>query len=448
MHRSRDLRILRIAVACLDAAIISIVFTSVFVLYPTLHADQGPLASDMRRALQVGIYVVGWVVLFAAYRLYEPEYILDGAQQYGRLMQASTTGLLLLVGVVALVDGSMVLARSWLLGSWLLSLLALGLSRFLIRRLVWRLRRRGLFTARTLIVGAGEDGLAIADQISSYAPGVARVVGFLDEYRPIGTEVGTSKVLGEPLALATFARQTGATEAIIVPQEVTWESMQALMQAGAESWGLQRLWLAPAFRDLLTTGMEVQQRGTLPLLAVSGPRITGLEAAIKRGLDLALVIAASPVALSLGALIALWLVAARRVRPIRAREAIGRNRRLPALLNVLRGDMSLVGPRPIDCLHDSQYTPWRVMLTSVRPGLTGPWWLRSGSNRLSVQAEVAADLAYIRTYSIWSDTRLFWLTAQRLVSTLGSRPTEAGSVEPNPETIAQQATAATSGGTR
>jgi exopolysaccharide production protein ExoY len=204
------------------------------------------------------------------------------------------------------------------------------------------------------------------------------------------------------------------------------------------------MWLAPAFRDLLTTGMEVHQRGSLPLLSVTGPRITGLEAAFKRGLDIGLVVATLPVTLILSLGIAVWLAAVQHVAPLASHRVIGRNRReftlltfaptpalqhvhlwrLPALLNVLIGELSLVGPRPIARSFGSEYRPWSLMLASVRPGLTGPWWLLSGSvGSRSVETEVSLDLAYIRSYTIWLDVRLLALTARHLLAHSGKTHT-------------------------
>lgn len=450
MSNSREWRMLQIVVACADAGAIALAFTAMYLTSPNVDPVSGDIGIGMRRALQIGLCVIVWLIAMVAYRLYNAEYLLGGVEQYGRVIQASTLSLLVLVGLIALVDGSTVVPRSWLLISWVVSMASLGLTRFVVRRVIWRLRRGGRFEARTLIIGAGEDGLAIAEQLSSGMPGLTQIVGYLDEYSAVGTEVGNGRVLGEPLELARIVKQTGATEAIIVPQAITWESLQALLQGGAGSWGLQRLWLAPAFRDLLTTGMEVHQWGSLPLLSVAGPRIAGVEGLFKRTLDLALALCVLPFALPVSLGVAVWLVTVRRQFPIVRQKVItGSHRdftmytfpplpelqgrhlwRLPALLNVLRGDLSFVGPRPIFSTSTLEYRRWRVMLTSVRPGLTGPWWLLSGSRRLSIANEVMADLAYIRSYSIWSDVRLVAATAHRLMQRGSTSPsTPAGEAE-------------------
>ena len=436
MSNPREWRMVRIAVAGADACVIALAFSVMYLSSPDVNPATPLVDISLHRALQLGICVVVWLITMTAYRLYNTEYLLYGVEQYGRVIQACTISMLMLVGLVALLDGNTVVPRTWLLTSWMVSIVALGSTRFLIRRLIWRLRREGRFEARTLIIGAGEDGLAIAEQLKSCTPDLMRIVGYLDEYSAVGAEVGGNRVLGEPLELARVVEQTGATDAIIVPQAITWESLQALLQGGAESWGLRQLWLAPAFSDLLTTGMEVHQRGSLPLLSVAGPRIAGLEGALKRSLDLALTLIVLPLALLVSLGVATWLVTIRRLPPLVCRRVIAGSRRdftlytfpplpelqrwhvwrLPALLNVLRGDLSFVGPRPIYTTSTAEYRQWKVMLTSVRPGLIGPWWMLSGSRQLSIISEVMADLAYIRTYSIWSDIRLVAATIRRLTT--------------------------------
>ncbi|KAA9009422.1 sugar transferase [Histidinibacterium aquaticum] len=75
---------------------------------------------------------------------------------------------------------------------------------------------------------------------------------------------------------------------------------------------------------------------------------------------------------------------------------------LPQLFNVLRGEMSLVGPRPVTLSEVSQYGADFEAVTSVRPGLTGLWQV-SGRSETTYEERVALDLLYVRSATIWMD---------------------------------------------
>jgi exopolysaccharide production protein ExoY len=75
---------------------------------------------------------------------------------------------------------------------------------------------------------------------------------------------------------------------------------------------------------------------------------------------------------------------------------------LPQLLNVLRGDMGLVGPRPITLVELRLYGPARWQYLSVLPGMTGLWQV-SGRNRVSYERRVQLDDEYVRNRSVWLD---------------------------------------------
>ncbi|MES2281401.1 MAG: sugar transferase [Pseudomonadota bacterium] len=87
---------------------------------------------------------------------------------------------------------------------------------------------------------------------------------------------------------------------------------------------------------------------------------------------------------------------------------------LPQLLNVLWGDMSLVGPRPDVPAQQSLYTPddW-TLRCSVRPGITGLAQVR-GRSQASFGQRLAFDLEYVKNVSVWLDLRIFWWTICQL----------------------------------
>ena len=83
---------------------------------------------------------------------------------------------------------------------------------------------------------------------------------------------------------------------------------------------------------------------------------------------------------------------------------------LPQLFNVLKGDMSLVGPRPL-VLHMMQpYPTIRRVRCMVRPGVTGLWQIRERANNTSVIVMMPHDLDYLRNYSLWLDIRILLAT--------------------------------------
>ncbi len=92
---------------------------------------------------------------------------------------------------------------------------------------------------------------------------------------------------------------------------------------------------------------------------------------------------------------------------------------LPQLWNVLRGDMSLVGPRPPTMDEVEMYDPWHRRRLSVRPGITGLWQVTSRDDP-SFDNWVDLDLVYIDTWSFWKDIQILAMTPLALIRTPGS----------------------------
>ncbi len=91
---------------------------------------------------------------------------------------------------------------------------------------------------------------------------------------------------------------------------------------------------------------------------------------------------------------------------------------LPELINVLRGDMSLVGPRPLLMQYLPLYTVEQARRHDVRPGVTG-WAQVNGRNAISWDEKFALDTWYVDNHSLWLDLKILQMTAQAVLSRHG-----------------------------
>lgn len=98
---------------------------------------------------------------------------------------------------------------------------------------------------------------------------------------------------------------------------------------------------------------------------------------------------------------------------------------LPELINVVRGEMSLVGPRPLHIEYLERYTPEQARRHEVRPGLTGLAQVQ-GRNALSWEAKFALDVAYVDHWSLWLDLALLARTVAAVVGRRGINPPDGG----------------------
>ncbi|MGI8858452.1 MAG: sugar transferase, partial [Thermomicrobiales bacterium] len=98
---------------------------------------------------------------------------------------------------------------------------------------------------------------------------------------------------------------------------------------------------------------------------------------------------------------------------------------LPELVNVLRGEMSLVGPRPLFVRYAERYTPEQMRRHAVRPGLTG-WAQVNGRNAIAWEQKFAYDVWYVNHQSLLLDLKIICLTVRQVLRRAGI--SEAGQV--------------------
>jgi len=140
----------------LDAACIALSLWGAYSLRFQVLPYYNPVFPDFYLRLAI-LAIPAWLVIFALYGLYHPENLFGGLQEYASSVNACTVGL---VGIIlyGFLDrtGPEEISRGWLALVWGLSVITIVTTRFVYRRLIYRLRQRGLFTRRVLIVGTNE----------------------------------------------------------------------------------------------------------------------------------------------------------------------------------------------------------------------------------------------------------------------------------------------------
>jgi lipopolysaccharide/colanic/teichoic acid biosynthesis glycosyltransferase len=404
------------------------------------------------------------IILFAAAGLYKRANLLGGIMEYKQAVKAASLGVLLFVVLSFAWRDDVLISRGWVVFSWTFLCLLLIIERFAMRRLAYALRRRGWLTARALVVGANDQGIAIARQWHLSQTSGEYVIGFVDDFKPIGTTVFEDlKVIGPATMLDQLIERLDVDEVVVVPNAVAWETFEEIIAQSSAAKDYDLL-LSPGFYELLTNGVAVTNKSYVPLFTINEARLVGLDALMKAGLDYGLglvlfswtlpilgfiafslmltrhsIFSAQPTVGQRGKIFSMhkfnvaddlpaWL---RRVLQQRALD------KLPQLLNVIKGQMSLVGPRP-RVLNDSTVDPRQAHnLQSVKPGMTSPWLVQEF---WSSADETQDDLYYIRNWTIWLDLQIIfqsmiaWFSARRPVAGAGETTAR---IEPAPKGLSR-----------
>jgi exopolysaccharide biosynthesis polyprenyl glycosylphosphotransferase len=321
------------------------------------------------------------------------------------------------------------------------------------------LRRQGRPLSQVLLVGAGDTAAAVAAALTLRLGDSVHIVGCADDTATQGP-AGLA-VLGQLADVPKLVESLHIDEVILALPAHDYEAVEAL--AFVLLTRPVRVRLVPDYLRLVVVQSSVESLDGLPLIGLREPRLSGMTWALKRVFDVMATTLALALAWPLMLVIALAirldspgpiflrqqrvgengrLFAMYKFRTMRAeavaqpadapqRDAEGRPiykvrddarvtrlgrflRRtsldeLPQLFNVVRGEMSLVGPRPELLNIVENYEPWQRQRLAVPPGLTG-WWQVSGRSDLPMHLNTHLDLYYIRNYSLWLDLKILWRT--------------------------------------
>ncbi len=409
-----------------------------------------------------------WLIVFFAHRLYAPGSMTD----YTRVANACTTGLVVEV-LFSFFDTSLSISRGWLLLTWLFSIVLVSGGRLTARLALRQLRARGVFRQRALIVGTNAEGISLADQLLVDSAAGVDLVGFVDSDQAVGAIVHADvPVLGGPGGLSHLVREYDVSEVIVASSAVTREQLLDLYRSIGQDPRIH-LRLSSGLWEILTTSVSVEEINHVALITPERLRITGLDALVKAGIDylaatVALIVL-SPVLALIAVLIHMDssgpIIHRRRVLGVSGKPfdafkfrtmivdaerrherqpiafpdrrssfkscsdprvtRVGRLLRkasldeLPQLVNVLRGEMSLVGPRMIAPDEQPLYGRWQHNLLTVKPGITGPWQVQ-GRGEIPYAERVRLSMQYIRNYSLWLDVEILLRTFAVVFSRRGA----------------------------
>lgn len=412
------------------------------------------------------------LVVLALFQLYDPHYLLGGMQEYARVFNA-TSVLVTATIVLSFLFPFVHISRGYIALCWILVTAGLLVERFALRRVVYRLRRKGFLTRRTIIVGVDEDARHIADQLLATPTCGAELLGFVTNDQAPGAHMTANlSVLGSLERLPALVEQLQIEEVIVSTGGLHRSEIINIFQNYAYASDVDVRFL-PGLFEIFATGVRIKEIGSVPLVSMNRIRLDPWESAIKTVVDycaaLGLLIVLSPLLVAIAVLV-------KRDSPgpiLHRRRVVGRGSRtfdaykfrtmyvngdeilaghpelqaelrrneklrndpritplghtlrnssldeLPQLINVLLGQMSLVGPRMITPEEMPRYGKWRWNLLTVKPGITGLWQI-SGRSDVSYEERVRLDMYYIRNYTLWLDLQILWRTLPAVVQRKGA----------------------------
>ena len=427
-------------------------------------------AAELNYGLVIAISVPVGILLFWLYGLYEPRQVLGPVNEFKQVFHGVVAGIVLLF----LSDSAfnLQLSRGWAFIALLSGFVVVGGERLVLRKALHFMRRRGGDLTRTIVLGTNHEALTMARTLEREKWLGYEIVGFVDDDGPTGDEiVEHGRVIGQTSELRELIEENHVGLVLVAATAFEAGRLNRLF------WELQSmdidLQITSGTLDLMASRMIVQSVAGVPLLYVRRTGMDRLQRTLKRAIDvvgafLGLLLL-SPVLLAIG----LWIKKDSAGGAFFKQVRVGRGGRLftvwkfrtmvqdaeekraelehlsegpgllfklkedprvtkagkslrrfsldelPQLWNVLRGDMSLVGPRPALPVEVEQYDDWVRNRLKVKPGVTGLWQV-SGRTDTTFSDYVRYDLFYIQNWSLSLDLWILWRTFRAVTTAEGA----------------------------
>jgi exopolysaccharide biosynthesis polyprenyl glycosylphosphotransferase len=398
-----------------------------------------------------------WILIYSALSIYDGRKYLRAMDEFAVLSLAM---------LIASVSAAGILYFSYRDVSRALFLVFILLA--YLTCLVWRIVARVYFRTqkkspagvrRVLVVGAGTLGQKVKTQLlESDLPNLT-FSGFVDDNSE--SLIEAVPLLGNADEIRDVLKRHQVTDVVIALPHSAYHQMGEIVQK-MEDMPVQ-VWVALGFFDLALYNTTIEDFAGIPMLDLRASAIDDYQRMMKRAFDVFFGLIALVVALPLMAVSALMVFLEDGFPILYRPKRVGENGRLfemlkfrtmlknaeqlqsqvekrdadgniihkskddprvtktgrflrrysldelPQFINIVRGDMSLVGPRPEMPYLVEKYQPWQRKRFAVPPGLTG-WWQVNGRSDKPMHLHTEDDLYYIQNYSIWLDIQILMRT--------------------------------------
>jgi Undecaprenyl-phosphate glucose phosphotransferase len=423
----------------------------------------GPFSENSVRSLPFEWYmktlvviVPVYLILYYAFSMYTPKRVQGRRLELSNIIKANTVGILIIIGYTFVLLKEINFSRYVLFLFYIINIVLEELVRIGIRYLLRNIRKRGLNQKHILLVGYSRAAEEYIDRIIQNPQWGYQVRGILDDNIKAGTTYKGVKVLGRIANLLVILPENRLDEIAITLGLNEYYRLQEIVSLCEKS-GVHTKFI-PDYNNIIPTKPYTEDLLGLPVINIRYVPLTNtFNAVVKRLMDIggsvAAIILFSPVMLLAAAMIKLtspgpliykqervglhnntFMMYKFRSMEVQTKEkekkawtvkndprvtGIGKLMRktsideLPQLFNILKGDMSLVGPRPERPFFVEKFReeiPRYMVKHQVRPGLTGWAQVNGYRGNTSIRKRIEYDLYYIENWSVGLDVKILFLT--------------------------------------
>ena len=463
-----------LAISVLTVPLDALAIFGAFLLsyYVRFEIDVLPVANviplDRYVKLAAAITLV-WLVVFALLGLYKLQSTRRGLNEFARIIGAVSIGALIVIALIFFFDVDY-FSRFVILFGFLASLVLVAFERAIVRMGQQALFRYGVGVRRAVIVGTGRTAQALARELTNAHRGYV-VLGFVETGRGRRGATQKPRVLGRLRDLPGLLQRLRPDELIDADPKLPDRQKLDLVNL-AEDEHIDFRFSSNSV-ELATSRVDVAAVAGIPLMTIRPTPLEGWGRIAKRLFDVVGSLLVMPFVLVLYPFVALAIKLDSRGPVIFKQTRAGREGReftyykfrgmvadaekqmpklrkynevsgpvfkmkddprvtrvgklirktsldeLPQFFNVLKGDMSLVGPRPPLPAEVKQYTREQRRRLTIKPGITGPWQV-SGRSNIGFDEWVRLDVYYIQNWSLLLDLTILLKTVAVVVGRKGA----------------------------